>query len=80
MFELNSMNLSKFQYHEKVRFECHEWFCIQMFLQLISIPGCDNKSWTTSVSPLDAAQISGVSLNVWVKFHESFKISIEWKS
>ena len=51
-------------------------FCIQMSLQLISIPGCDNKSWTIWVGPFSEAQIKGVELNIEFQFHKWFKIEI----
>ena len=51
-------------------------FCISMFLQLISIAGCDSKSRTTSVWPFLEASIIGVSLNVGIKFHKWLKIEI----
>ena len=45
-------------------------FCIQMHLQLISIPGCDSKSSTISVWPFSEAQIKGVLLNMVSQFHK----------
>ena len=53
----------RFEFYEKIRFEWNEknkiwivWiFCIEMVLQLISMPGCDNKSWTTFKWPLKEA-------------------------
>ena len=54
-------------------------FCIQMFLLLISIPGCDSKSLTISVWPFLEAQIKGVSLNIGIEFPKWFKIEIPWK-
>ena len=51
-------------------------FCIQMSLQLISIPGCDSKSWTISVWPFAEAPIKGVELNIGIQFHKWFKIEI----
>ena len=53
-------------------------FCIQMPLQLISILGCDSKSWTISVKPLVEAQIKGVLLNNGIQFDKCFKIEILW--
>ena len=38
-----------------------------MSLQLISIPGCDNKSRTISVCPFKDAIINGVLLNNEIK-------------
>lgn len=67
--EFNSMNYCKFQFHEKIRFEFHKYFCNRISLLLISISGCDNKSSTISVWPLSAAQLSYVAFNVRVKFH-----------
>ena len=64
------MNYYKFKYNEKVWFECNKWFWFQMLFLLISIPGCDNKSLTTSTWPLEAAKISGVLLNVRVKYFQ----------
>ena len=55
-------------------------FRIQMFSQLISIPGCDSKSWTISVWPSDEAQIKGVLLNVGIQFHDIFEIEISWNN
>ena len=55
-------------------------FCIQIFLQLISIPGCDSKSWTISVWPFDEARIKGVLLNIGIQFHKWFKIEIPWNN
>ena len=49
-------------------------FCIQMSLQLISIPGCVIKSWTISVWPFRDAEFKGVSLIIWIKFHKWWKI------
>ena len=54
--------------------------CIQMSLKLISIPGCDSKSWTISVWPLFVAKIKGVLSNIWVQFHKWFKIKIQWNN
>ena len=51
-------------------------FCIQMSLQLISIPGCDSKSWTISGWPFSEAIIKGVSLNIGIQFHKRFKMEI----
>ena len=42
-----------------------------MSLQLISIPRCDNKSWTISSCPLDDATINGVLLNDEIKFQKN---------
>ena len=55
-------------------------FCIQMFLQLISIPGCDSKSWTISVWPFSEAQNKGVWLNIGIQFPKWFKIEIKWNN
>ena len=52
-------------------------FCIQMSLQLISNDGCDNNNWTISVWPLYEAEIKGISLNIEIQFHKSFKKEIE---
>ena len=54
---------------------------IQIFLQLISIPGCESKSWTISVWPFCEAKIKGVILNMGfnstndlkLKYHEIIK-------
>ena len=74
IFELNSINDSKFKYNKKLDLNIMNDFCIQMFLQLISIPGWLNKSWTISVWPFPDAKIKGVELNIWIKFHKWFKI------
>ena len=47
--------------------------CIEIALQLISIPGCDNKSWTTSVWPFDEATSKGVLFNNWIQFQKWLK-------
>ena len=44
-----------------------------MSLQLISMPGCDNKSRTISVCPLDDATINDVLLNVEIEFQKCLK-------
>ena len=43
---------------------------IQMSLQLISIPGCESKSWTISVWPSNEAPIKGVQLNIAFQFQK----------
>ena len=55
---------------KKYDFEFHEYFCIKMSLQLISIPRCDNKSSTISVCPFNDATINGVLLNTDIKFQK----------
>ena len=45
-------------------------FCIKMALQLISIPGCDNKSSTIFIWPSEHAKNSGVQLNEQIKFQK----------
>ena len=55
---------------KKQDFEYHEYFYVKTFLQLISIPGCDNKSWTISVHPPEDATINGVQLNNEIKFQK----------
>ena len=42
----------------------------KMSSQLMSIFGCDNKSWTVSVWPLKDARINGVLLNVQIEFQK----------
>ena len=50
---------------KKLYFEYYKnHFCIQMYLQLISIPGCDNKSLTISVWPFSEAKCKGVKSNI----------------
>ena len=51
-------------------------FCIQMSLQLISIPGCDSKSLTISLCPFCEAEIKAVVLNIGIQCHKCFKIEI----
>ena len=58
----------------------HEGLLIQMFLELISIPGCESKSWTISVEPLFEASINGVKLIIGIQFHKWFKIEIKWNN
>ena len=53
------------------RFEFYEWFLIQMFLQSISMPSCNNNNSTISKWPLRAAHIRGVELNGKFKFQKS---------
>ena len=55
---------------EELKLNIRNDFCIQTFLQLISIPGCDSKSRTISVSPFDEAQIKGVRLKMEIQFHK----------
>lgn len=50
-----------------------------MFLQLISIPGCDNKTRTISVWPLYAANNKGVISNIWNKFGNWLQFEISFK-
>ena len=52
---------------------------IQISLMLISIPGCDSKSWTISVWPFSEAQIKGVLLNSRIQFHILLQIEISLK-
>ena len=49
-----------------------------MFSQLISIPGCDSKSWTITECAFLEAQINGVELNIGIQFHKWFKSEILW--
>ena len=59
---LNSMKIIYFEYHE-----C---FLVKMSLQLISMPGCDNKSLTISGRPLMDAIINGVVSNFQIEFQK----------
>ena len=45
-------------------------FRLQMSLQLISIPGCDNKSLIMLVRPFCEAEIKGVQLKIEIQFHK----------
>ena len=47
-------------------------FGIVMSLIFISIPSCDNNSWTTSLKPLNAAKWRTAILNIKYKFHKYF--------
>ena len=55
-------------------------FYIQMSLQLISIPGCDNKSRAMLVWPFFIAQLKGVLLKLGFLFHKSFEIEMSGNS
>ena len=55
---------------KKDRFEFHERFLIEIFLQLTSIFGCDNKISTISVDPFCEAYINGVKLKICILFHK----------
>ena len=44
-----------------------------MSARLMSIFGRDNKSWTISVWPLEAAKINGVLLNTHIEFQKCLK-------
>ena len=52
-------------------------FCIKISWQLISMPGCNSKSWTIWVWPFCEAQIKGVWLNIGLQFQKWFKIGIQ---
>ena len=41
-----------------------------MFRQLISMPGCNKKAWTISVSPFNEANIKGVLLSIRIQYHK----------
>ena len=67
MFEFNSINNYELKLNEKkkkVRFKFHEFFWVQMSLQLMLILSCDNNSLTIAKWPSFAAKINGVQLNV----------------
>ena len=72
--EFNSINVLKLKYQEIIKFKYYEWFYIHMFLQLISIPGWDSKSWTMLIWPCNKANIKGVSLNIGIQFHDYLKL------
>ena len=63
--EFNSRNDVKLKDDEKKeKLNVMNNCCPQMFLQLISIPGCASKSRTISISDRNVAQINGVLLNI----------------
>ena len=51
-------------------------FSIQMSLQLISIPGCNSRSWTIAAWPFSEAKIKGVSFNIRIQFPKLSKTEI----
>ena len=51
-------------------------FCIQMSLQLISIPGCDSKIRTISLCPFCEAENKAALLKIGIQCHKCFKIEI----
>ena len=52
---------------------------IEIDEQLISIPGCDSKSWTVSTLLTLAAQFkAAVQLNIDIQFQKWYKIKISW--
>ena len=53
-------------------------FEVVMFLQLISIFGCDNKSSTISVRPMNEAKTKGVLSQIRVQFHKYIIFEISW--
>ena len=71
----------KWKYRELIlKLKCYYLFRIQILLQLISIPGCDNKSRTMSVFLLCEAQLKGVLLKLGILFHKSFEIEMSGNS
>ena len=73
MYKLNTKNDDKIKYHEKIRFWISWIFWIKMSLQLISMFGCVNKSWTIFVCPSEDATINGVLLNDEIKYQKWLK-------
>ena len=65
---------------KKKRFEWYKCLNMKTLLQLISIFGFDNKSWTISIRPERAACISGVQLNIHIIHQKLLKIWILWKN
>ena len=51
---------------------------IQMFLQLISIPGCDSRSWTISVWPFSEAKLNEVQVNIAIQFNFINEIKLRY--
>lgn len=51
-------------------------FCIEMFLQLISIPDFVSKIRTISVKPYSDERIKGVALIIRFQYHKLFKTEI----
>lgn len=49
-----------------------------MFRQLISIPCCNTKAWTISVSPFNEANIKGVLLSILIQCHKKVTSGIFW--
>ena len=62
--------IKNLNFMKKINFESHECFLIKMSLQLISMPGCDNRSLTISAWPAADAIINGVKSNFQIEFQK----------